>query len=560
MEPPAGIVVAGAGLAGCLAAVTAARQGHKVDVYELRQDSRCGRRLPQGAAADAWPSGGAVTPPRDAAIPAMTPRADGSHKAWAGRSINLALSTRGLTALAGVGLDAQVQALGVPMYGRMLHTVGGETSEQLYGTSRAQHLLSVSRRVLNELLCDTVEREPNATLHFEHKIVSVDLPPPRGQGMGLGEPRCAVGVQDLSSTSGGDPELVEAGLLIGADGAWSKVRQAMQRDPHTRLDFRLDYCPHSYKELCIPAGVDGAHVLPPNYLHIWPRGEFMLIALPDLEGSFTCTLFIPQKQIEAEGLDDDGQPNRRQRVSSFFDKWFPDVVPHMPTLVADFLQNPTLPLVTIRCAPFHHEHSGACVILGDAAHAIVPFYGQGCNAAFEDVRVLGELLQCVSNAGGAAGASGDRPAVGDGHGHGNGGGGGGGESRFRSVCEDFTRLRKPNADAIAELALEHYADMGVATLSPLFLLRRAAENAVGRLLSGWYMSEYHMVSFSASIPYADARARAVANELAIGRLVTVGMVGGAVALAGGVWAFLRPIATSRGYSKLVATVSDQLNL
>jgi kynurenine 3-monooxygenase len=199
----------------------------------------------------------------------------------------------------------------------------------------------------------------------------------------------------------------------------------------------------------------------------------------------------------------------------------------MPTLVDDFLENPTLPLVTIRCAPFHHAHSGACVILGDAAHAIVPFYGQGCNAAFEDVRILGELLQAQGvEAVPAGGASGT-------------GATGGGESRFRSVCEDFTRLRKRNADAIAELALEHYADMGVHTLSPLFLLRRAAENAVGWLLSGRYQSEYHMVSFS-SIPYADARERAVANDLMIERLTTMGLLGGALGLAGGVWTLLRP--------------------
>jgi kynurenine 3-monooxygenase len=296
---PGGVVIAGAGLAGCLAAVTAARQGHQVDVFELRPDSRP------------------------------------DSKAWQGRSINLALSTRGLTALAEVGLAEPVQRLGVPMYGRMLHSVSGETSEQAYGTSRAQHLLSVSRRALNELLCDAVEREPNARLHFQHKILSVDLPGPNRRGRSerdgnevasaSEEPRCGVTVQNVSSGGGmaAQKEVVEAGLLIGADGAWSKVRQSMQRDADTRLDFSLDYCPHSYKELSIPAGADGKHVLPPNFLHIWPRGEFMLIALPDLEGSFTCTLFIPQKQIEAAGLDDDQRPGQRERVASFFDRWFP---------------------------------------------------------------------------------------------------------------------------------------------------------------------------------------------------------------------------------------------
>jgi len=444
------VCVVGAGLAGCLAAVKAARLGHKTSVYELRGDTRGGPE-------------------------------------WQGRSINLAMSTRGLTALGSVGLEEKVKEMSVPMYGRMLHASDGATSEQAYGTSDAQHLLSVSRRQLNELLCDAAEAEPNVTLHFQHKLVSANM-----SGLEMAE----LTVQDVSAGGDGIPQTVPSSLVVGADGAWSKVRASMQRDVGTRLDFSQDYCPHSYKELRIPAGDGGTHRLPANYLHIWPRGEFMLIALPDLGGSFTCTLFIPHEALARERLDS-AEPGQRERVAAFFEREFADVVPHMPTLLDDFVGNPTLPLVTIRCAPFHTDN-GTAIVLGDAAHAIVPFYGQGCNAAFEDVRVLGELLEKHTAA-----------------------------PDFKALCSEFTVLRKRNADAIAELALEHYADMGVSTLSTLFLMRRAAENAVGRLLSGWYMSEYHMVSFS-NIPYADARARAIANDGRINSLVS-----GAAVLAGG---------------------------
>lgn len=405
------VCIAGAGLAGSLLALRLAREGYRVGVYEKRGD------------------------PRDAGV-------------IGGRSINLAISTRGLYALEEVGLKDNILDIAIPMPGRMIHSIDGTQAFQPYGTRPDDAIYSVSRGELNLRLIESAAAHDNVEMHFDHRCDDVDLD--TGQ---------------VTFTAGeGHTVHVRDDFVIGADGAYSRVRGAMQRIHG--FDYTQDYLRHGYKELHIPPGADGQHQLDKNALHIWPRKAFMLIALPNIDGSFTCTLFLAyvgQPSFEALRTDED--------VTRFFEREFPDATPLMPTLVEDFQSNPSSSLVTIRCGPWHHEDR--IVLIGDACHAVVPFYGQGANAAFEDCTVL---AQCLSR-----------------HGF---------DHRGDALAE-YDALRRKHANVLADLAIENFLEMRDHTGSRMFLLRKQFEKFLARLMPVWFVPLYSMVTFSRT-PYGDA--------------------------------------------------------
>jgi len=323
--------VAGAGLVGSLFALYLAKKGHRVDVFERRKDMR-------------------------------------TETIGAGKSINLALSTRGWKALAGVGIEEDVMKMAIPMYKRVMHGLDGTLTDQAYG-NEGEAIYSVSRGGLNALLMDLAEREEKVNFHFNEKCVDVDLN------------KATATFENYISKELTD---VKADHVVGADGIYSAVRNQMQRQD--RFNFEQRYIEHGYKELHIPANTDGTHQLEVNALHIWPRGSYMLIALPNLDGSFTCTLFFPfEGKYSFDSLKDDTD------ILSFFKDFFPDTVNLMPTLLKDFKDNPTASLGIIRCFPW--TVSDKVMLIGDASHATVPFYGQGMNSGFEDCTIFNELME-----------------------------------------------------------------------------------------------------------------------------------------------------------------------
>ncbi|HYD02525.1 MAG TPA: NAD(P)/FAD-dependent oxidoreductase, partial [Phycisphaerales bacterium] len=374
-----------------------------------------------------------------------------------GRSINLALSARGLWALDGVGLKDEVLRHAIPMRGRIMHAAEPNPTLvfQPYG-SRPEHVInSISRGGLNLALLNAAACHENVTLLFQRRCVDVDVP------------SCTA----VFVNAAGMEERLSADLVIGADGAFSAVRGALQRTD--RFEYSQSYLGHGYKELHIPAlpqgaGPHGGFALDPNALHIWPRGSAMMIALPNPDRSFTCTLFWP-----FEGPHGFAGLTTADAVRTFFERNYPDAVPLMPTLVEDFLENPVGSLVTVRCRPWaRHGERGTVAVIGDAAHAIVPFFGQGMNAAFEDVRVLAECLQR----------------------HG---------ADVRAAVDDCQRVRKPNADAIAQMALENFVEMRDKVGSRVFLWKKKLEHAVQGAAPASFPSRYELVSFS-TVPYTEA--------------------------------------------------------
>lgn len=415
MGADAHFVIVGGGLGGALLACCLGRAGRRVDVYELREDMRV-----------AGYSGG--------------------------RSINLALSHRGLAALDHVGLKDEILRLAVPMRGRMIHPQSGPLSFQPYGSEKSHCIHSVSRGELNLALLHAAARHDGVRLHFHHKCTGVDL---------------ETGAVDFVDTHSGASSRVEGGIVLSADGAFSAVRRSMlKRDG---FDYSQHYLSHGYKELYMPAAAGGAFRMEPNALHIWPRRSFMMIALPNRDGSYTCTCFWP-----LEGTPSFAALRSEEEILRFFKEEFPDAVPLMPTLAADYRANPVGLLVTIRCAPWHVN--GRILLLGDAAHAIVPFYGQGANAAFEDVLVLDECLNA---------ARGD----------------------WASAFARFEQRRKRHTDVLADLAIANFVEMRDHTGSRRFRWRKKAETRLHRLLPFWFVPLYTMVSFT-RIPYGDAVDRA----------------------------------------------------
>lgn len=424
------VVIVGAGPAGCLAALLLAKEGALVSVYDYRADVR---------------SEDAEQRPR---------------------SINLALSTRGLSALELVGLSSQLQSCAIPMLGRCIHLKEYSLpSLHPYGQTH-QFLLSVSRITLTEKLIDACAENPSVSLFFKHKCVSVDLKAARA----------------TFENSEGGIVTEDATLIVGADGAFSRVRSAMARQPC--FDFSQSYIPAAYKELSLIATKDDV-AFPLNALHIWPRGSFMLIALPnptknDLELPCTATLFLPHETFEK--LDSE------QAVRTFFEEYFPDALERMPALVHEFFENPTPSLLTVKCKPHATENA---VIIGDAAHAIVPFYGQGCNAALEDCALLAKAIREH------------------------------GWADISGALHAYAQDRKPDADAIADLALDHYHDMASRSASTYFRLKRRLEIVLNKYFPRTFLPLYSMISFS-NIPYAQAVARAERQDRIMGAMIATG--------------------------------------
>jgi kynurenine 3-monooxygenase len=410
-------VVAGAGLGGALIATQLARAGFDVEEVERRQDPR------------------------------RTGKAEG-------RSINLALSTRGLHALDQVGLKQAILSIAIPMRGRRMHALDGTLTFQPYGTEAHQQIWSMSRGVLNQTLVEAAEAA-GARVRFGQRVTWVDA---------------ADGVVHLEDSLTGSATSAQGDLVVGADGAFSAVRSTLQRGD--RFVYSQTYLAHGYKELSIPTGPRGSFALDPHALHIWPRGGFMMIALPNQEGSFTCTLFLA-----FQGDPSFARLEREEDVRRFFETTFPDAVPLMPTLLEDFFANPTSSLVTVRCRPWHQ---GKVVLLGDAAHAVVPFYGQGANASFEDCVVLDACLKRHAPDWAAAFAA-------------------------------YEEIRKRHADALADLAIGNFIEMRDKVASRAFLLRKKTEKLLHKALPWWYVPLYSMVSFSRT-PYADAVDKAARQD------------------------------------------------
>ena len=408
------VSIVGAGLAGTLIGTALANAGHRVDIYERRPDPRAG-----GAAA--------------------------------GRSINLAISLRGLHALRQIGLEKDILDVAVPMRGRMIHSPAGDTMYQPYGVSDADAINSVSRLGLNIALINAALRRNNLKIHFDHRCVNVDL------DTATVEYACP----------DGSAAQVKSDWIVSADGAFSPVRGVMQK--LDRFEYSQHYLEHGYKELTIPAGPGGAFMMEQNALHIWPRHSYMMIALPNRDGSFTCTLFWP-----FEGPNGFASLRTDSDIHRYFMEHFRDAVPLMPTLIEDYQRNPVGSLVTVRCGPWNYKDKA--ILLGDAAHAVVPFYGQGANAAFEDCVVLAECLAIRPN---------DRAAA----------------------LNEFYHRRKEHADTLANLAIGNFVEMRDKTNSRLFHLRKKSEKLLHKWFPKWYLPLYGMVTFSRT-PYADAVRRA----------------------------------------------------
>lgn len=410
--------IIGAGLVGSLWAVFMAKRGYQVDVYERRPDMR-------------------------------------KQQMGAGRSINLALSDRGLRALRTVGLEPKIREMAIPMHGRLVHMPNGNSGLQPYG-EQGQFINSISRGGLNALLMDEAEQHPNVTFHFNTRSVDIDH---------------SLNEVLLEDTSTGKQFVTKSDVIFATDGAFSLVRGAMVRTD--RFDYSQQYLAHGYKELSIPPAEGGGFRMDHSALHIWPRKSFMLIALPNLDGSFTCTLFLAfEGAIAFENLTTVPQ------VEAFFKEHFPDVVELMPNYVEEFFGNPTSSLVTVKCYPWVYANKIA--LMGDAAHAVVPFYGQGMNCGFEDCTVMNQLADELNE---------DWPRV----------------------LEAYQQSRKPNADGIAELAVRNFIEMRDLVADPFFQLQKQVEKQLHRRHPDRYIPLYTMVTFT-EMPYAEALRRAEVHD------------------------------------------------
>jgi kynurenine 3-monooxygenase len=407
------ITLIGAGLNGPLLAIGLVKRGFQVDIYERRPDMR---RVHMSA----------------------------------GRSINLALSTRGIHALSEVGLWSEMRKIVLPMKGRMMHSAASELTFQPYGKNEAEVIHSISRAGLNIALMNAAEAQ-GVKIHFQQRCTGMDV---------------KSGTLRLRDEQTGEDRALASSVVIGCDGSASAIRGEMLK--LNRFNFSQQYLDYGYKELTIPAGPGGKHVLEVNALHIWPRGNYMLIALPNVDATFACILFLP-----FEGLDSFAQLTTPASVLDFFRSRFPDVVPRMPALPDSFFANPTGAMVTVKCSPWHVE--GRTLLLGDAAHAIVPFFGQGINCGFEDCTSVLDLL--------------------DWHG-----------ANWARVFEEFEQARKVNTDAIADLAVENFVEMRDRVADPRFLFRKKVELALEAKYPQLFVPKYAMVTFH-RIPYATALKR-----------------------------------------------------
>jgi kynurenine 3-monooxygenase len=411
------VTIIGAGLVGSLLSIYLSKRGYAVSVYERRGDMR-------------------------------------KQKVEAGRSINLALSDRGIKALQEVGIADEVLQIAIPMHGRHIHNLDGTHAYQPYG-KEGQCINSVSRGQLNARLMDLAEQH-GVVFHFGHALKQIDF-----------------SSQTLHFEVNHTPQTTSYKLLFASDGAYSAARLAHMLQ-HQKFEYQQHYIDCGYKELSIPAGENGSFLLEKNALHIWPRNEYMLIALPNLDGSFTGTLFFP-----FEGETSFEKLKTAEQVENFFKATFPDVVSLIPDLTKQFFHNPTSSLVTVKCFPWVREDK-FCLI-GDAAHAIVPFFGQGMNAGFEDCSVLNTLMEK----------------------HGE---------DWHHLLEEFQQLRKPDADAIADLAVNNFIEMRAKTADPKFLLQKKIEARLHELHPDKWIPAYSQVTFSPQIRYSEALQNSMRQE------------------------------------------------
>ena len=418
------ISLIGAGLNGPLLALGLVRRGFCVEIYERRPDMR---RVP---------------------IPA-------------GRSINLALSARGIHALSEAGLWNDLRKVAIPMKGRMMHSVTSDLTFQPYGKNEAEVIHSISRAELNIVLMSAAEAH-GVQIHFQQRCIGID---PKTRALQVRNERT------------NEDRRIDSPVVIGCDGSASAIRGEMLK--LSRFNFSQQCLDYGYKELTIPAGADGKRVLETNALHIWPRGNYMLIALPNVDGTFACILFLP-----FEGPDSFAQLITPAAVVEFFHSRFPDAIPLMPDLAESFFANPTGAMATIKCSPWHLD--GRILLLGDAAHAIVPFFGQGINCGFEDCTAFLALLDRY-------GADWDR------------------------VFREFEEARKINTDAIADLAVENFVEMRDRVADPRFLLRKKVELALEAKYPQLFVPKYAMVTFH-RIPYATALKRGQVQDLMLTEL------------------------------------------
>lgn len=404
------VAVVGAGLVGSLQAILLAKKGLNVSVFERRPDLR-----------------------KSALI--------------GGKSINLALSDRGWKALELAGIAEDIRAISIPMYQRCMHALDGTLTYQPYGKEN-QAIYSVSRGGLNQRLMNLADNYPNISYYFDRKCEDINLETTTLQ---------------FKNSASGEQEKHQFDHVFATDGAFSAVRMRMQKS--MLFDYSQKYLDHGYKELVIPANEDGSHKLDKNCLHIWPRGEFMMIALANLDGSFTCTLFFPMYgETSFDTLKTEDQ------VKAFFDKTFPDAVAMMPTLLHDYFANPTSSLIMVRCEPWNHKDN--VLLMGDAAHAIVPFYGQGMNCGFEDCTVFMEEMDKNNQS-------------------------------WEGLFGAFSKQRVPDGNAILDLALLNYIEMRDLTGNPDFLLQKKIEAKFANLHPDKWMPLYSQVTFS-NTRYSDA--------------------------------------------------------
>lgn len=419
------IILIGAGLAGPLLSIYLAKKGFQVELYERRPDMR-------------------------------------KMKIGAGKSINLALSARGIHALKEVGLYEDIMKIAIPMKGRMIHDHAGKLNFQPYGKDDSEVIHAVSRGELNIRLMDLAEQYDNVSLFFNERCTGMNF---------------ATGDVHFSNEDLKIKHVEQGAAVIGTDGSASAIRMDMLKIG--RFNFSQTYLDHGYKELTIPPGKNGAHRLEKNALHIWPRKTYMLIALPNMDGSFTCTLFYPM-----EGEHSFSSMRTEPDVQRFFEKEFPDALPLMPTLIDDYFNNPVGTLITVKCAPWHVD--GKAALLGDAAHAVVPFFGQGMNCSFEDCSYLNE---CIDKFG----------------------------PDWNKVFQEYENLRKVNADAIADMAVENFYEMRDKVSDPHFLLKKKIEHILEEKFPDRFVPKYTMVSFL-RVPYATAMQRGLVQDFILNEL------------------------------------------
>ena len=415
MKTEENILIIGAGLCGSLLALRLGQRGYNVRVMERRSDLR-------------------------------------KENISAGRSINLALSNRGIKALKMVGLENKVKSLCIPMHGRMLHDKSGNTKLSKYSGRDGEYIHSISRELLTALLIDETEALKNVSFEFDQKCDAVDF---------------ENNIARFTHSKNGTTLDCKANRIFGTDGAGSILRKSYLSKRKFLFDFSQNFLTHGYKELTIPATKEGGYKTEKNALHIWPRGDYMIIALPNLDGSFTVTLFLDYEG----GTYNFNNLDSEKKVQNFFAKEFPDTLELMPDLTTQFFKNPTAPLGTIKCFPWQFQ--GKNLILGDAAHAIVPFYGQGMNAAFEDVFEFDTALEAHHD-------------------------------NWEAAFLSFQQKRKKDTDGIADLAIDNFHEMKDHVANPVFQQKRTLEMALETALPNTYFSKYSMVTFREDMGYNQA--------------------------------------------------------